>query len=169
MESAKGLIDQMEIEPAKCAEFVSQQGTQDLDGVNMAAAIVVGETGESNSYSVAGYEDTAKLDAIKDMVDAKDLQGCEDFSMSVAGQKVSASAKILDAESDADKTIVTHTAMTMNGEEVPGGSYQIQGVVGENVVAVSRTQTGEQADGEAVKALVEELNKAVEEVKATAK
>ncbi|MFK0083545.1 hypothetical protein [Glutamicibacter sp. NPDC090743] len=169
LESAKGLIDQMEIEPAKCAEFVSQQGTQDLDGVNMAAAIVVGETGESNSYSVAGYEDTAKLDAIKDMVDAKDLQGCEDFSMSVAGQKVSASAKILNAESDADKTIATHTAMTMNGEEVPGGSYQIQGVVGENVVAVSRTQTGEQADGEAVKALVEELNKAVEEVKATAK
>lgn len=169
VESAKGLIDQMEIEPAQCAEYVSQQGTQDLDGVNMAAAIVVGETGESSSYSVAGYEDAAKLEAINKMADAKDLQGCEDFSMKVAGQEVSASAKILDAESDADKTIATHTAMTMNGAEVPGGSYQIQGVVGDNVVAVSHTQTTEQSEDEAVKTLVDELNKAVAEVKAAAK
>lgn len=89
--------------------------------------------------------------------------------MSVAGQEVSASAQILEADSDADSTIATHTAVVMNGTEVPGGSYQIQGVVGENVVSVSQTITAEQSDDEAVKALVEELNKAVEEVKAAAK
>lgn len=169
LESAKGLIDQMEIKPEKCAEYVSQQGTQDLEGINMAVAIEVNATGESNSYSVAGYEDASKLDTVKKMIDAKDLQGCDEFAMSVAGQEVSASAQILEADSDADSTIATHTAVVMNGTEVPGGSYQIQGVVGENVVSVSQTITAEQSDDEAVKALVEELNKAVEEVKAAAK
>ncbi|MGZ2224607.1 hypothetical protein [Glutamicibacter nicotianae] len=169
VEIAKGLIDKMEIEPAKCAEFVTQQGTQDLDGVNAALAIAVGDAGESSTYSVTGYEDSVNPDAINKVADSKGVQGCEDFSMKVAGQEVSASVKNLEAESDADKTIATHMSVTKNGAEMPGGAYQIQGVIGENVVAISHTQTGEQSEDEAVKMLVEELNKAVEEVKAAAK
>lgn len=169
MPSAKGMIEQMDIKPEKCAEFVSQQGTQDLGGINMAAAIIVGEAGQTKSYSVAGYEDSSKLDAVKELAGSADLQGCDEFSMSVSGQSVDASAKIIDAKSDADSTIVTHTSMSLNGNEIPGGSYQIQGVIGDNVIAISDSGAGEQSQDEAVEALVGELNKAVDEVEAATK
>lgn len=167
---AKKLIEQMEIKPEKCAEFVSQQGSWDIEGINMAVAVLMDEaTMASTSYSVAGYEDTAKLDKITEQAKNKDLQGCDSFSMAVSGQEVEASAKILDASSDADLTYATSSAMKMNGTEVPGGSYQMQGLVGNNAVSVAMTGTGSKSEADMLKKLTDELNKAVAEVKAVAK
>ncbi|UYQ78466.1 hypothetical protein OF385_04760 [Glutamicibacter sp. JL.03c] len=164
------LLEQMNIKPEKCAELVTQQGTQDLDGTNMAVAVVPGEGAETTTYSVTGFEDSAKLEQAKTMAEKKDLQGCDKFTMSMSGQEISASAKILDATSDADTTVATQTSMTVNGTEVPGGSYQLQGLVGDNAVVVAYTGgTEEKAESEVLEQLVGELNKAVAEVKSAAK
>ena len=166
---SKKLIEQMNISPEKCAEFVAQQGTQDLEGTNMAVAIVPGEGMESTTYSVLGYEDSAKLEQAKSMAESKDLQGCDKFTMSMSGQEISASAKVLDASSDADTTIATQTSMTVNGTEVPGGSYQMQGLVGANAVMVVYSGGGDTPEAEVLDKLTGELNKAVAEVKSAAK
>lgn len=167
---SKKVLEQMEIKPEKCAELVTQQGTEDLDGTNMAVAVVPGDSLETTTYSVVGYEDSAKLEQAKTAIEKKDLQGCDKFSMSMSGQEISASAKILDASSDADSTVATQTSMTVNGTDVPGGSYQVQGLVGSNAVVVAYTGgTEEKAEGEVIDQLIEELNKAVAEVKSAAK
>lgn len=167
---SKKLIEQMNIKPAKCAELVSQQGTESLDGTNMAVAVVTGEGTESTTYSVVGYEDAAKLDKAKQMAEKKDMQGCDKFTMSMSGQEIAASAKILDATSDADTTVATQTTMKVNGQEFPGGSYQLQGLVGNNAVIVAYTGgDGSESQADVLKKLTTELNKGVAEIKATAK
>ena len=168
---AKKLIEQMEISPEKCAEFVSQQAAWDIDGINMAVAVLMDDsTMESTSYSVAGYEDTAKLDQITKQVKNKDLQGCDKIGMTVQGQNAEVGVKILDASSDADLTYATSNTTKLNGTDVPGGgSYQMQGLVGNNAVSVSMTGTDAESEADVLKKLTEELNKAVAEVKATAK
>ncbi len=166
---AKAMIEQMEIKPEKCAEFVTQQDSWDIDGINMAVAVLMDETTmASTSYSVAGYEDSSKLEQITEQAKSKDLQGCDTFSMSVAGQEVEASAKILDVTSDADVTYGTVSTMKMNGMDVPG-TYQIQGLVGNNAVAVSISASEEESEADMLKELTDELNAAVAEVKAVAK
>ncbi|GAA1415304.1 hypothetical protein AUR04nite_20580 [Glutamicibacter uratoxydans] len=167
---AQKLIEQMEIKPKKCAEFVSQQNIGDLSGINMAAATVPGSNPmQATSYSVAGYEDASKLDKAKELASSKDLQGCDKFTMSIAGQEVEAGAKILDATSDADVTYVSTSTVKMGGQEVPGGSYQIQGIVGSNVIAIGISGDESESEDKVVKQLTEEMNKAVAEVKAAAK
>ncbi|GGL83801.1 hypothetical protein [Glutamicibacter protophormiae] len=122
----------MEISPEKCAEFVSQQAAWDIEGINMAVAVLMDDsTMESTSYSVAGYEDTAKLDQITKQVKNKDLQGCDKIGMTVQGQNAEVGVKILDASSEADLTYATSNTTKLNGTDVPGGgSYQMQGLVG---------------------------------------
>jgi len=163
------LIKQMNIKPEKCADLVAQQGTQDLDGTNMAVAVIPGEGMASTTYSVVGFEDSAKFDQAKAMAEKKDLQGCDKFTMSMSGQEISASAKVLDATSDADTTIATQTSMSVNGTEIPGGSYQMQGLVGSNAVVVVYSGGGEQPEAEVLDKLKGELNKAVAEVKSVTK
>lgn len=167
---SKKLIEQMNIKPEKCAELVTQQGTENLDGTNMAVAMVTGEGTASTTYSVVGYEDTSKLDKAKQMAEKKDMQGCDKFTMSMSGQEIAASAKILDATSDADTTIATQTTMTVNGQEFPGGSYQVQGLVGSNAVVVAYSGgDGSESAEDVLKKLTTELNKGVAEIKETAK
>ncbi|WP_159614640.1 hypothetical protein [Glutamicibacter sp. JC586] len=167
---SKKLIEQMNIKPEKCAELVTQQGTEDLDGINMAVAMITSGGTASTTYSVAGYEDTAKLDKTKEMAEKKDMQGCDKFTMSMSGQEISASAKILDASSDADTTIATQTSMTVNGQEFPGGAYQIQGLVGNNAVVIAYSGgDGSESEADVLKKLTTELNKGVAKIKETAK
>ncbi|MFC0420451.1 hypothetical protein [Glutamicibacter ardleyensis] len=106
----------MKIEPAECADLVVQQSSQDITGINMATAIVAGEKpGESTSYSVASYEDDAKLATDKKAAETKDLQGCDKFSMEMQGMKLNASAEILEATSDAELTVATKSNISMDG------------------------------------------------------
>ncbi|PRA13209.1 hypothetical protein CQ010_00750 [Arthrobacter sp. MYb211] len=161
---AKELVKGMNIEPAKCAELVAQQSSWDIEGINMAVATVAGaEAGESTSYSVASYEDDAKLSEIKKTVEAKDLQGCDSFSMEMQGMKLNASAEMLDATSDAEVTTATKTSISMEGTEVPMGSYTVQGLVGPNAVSISYSGAVEDEQAK-IDELVKELNVAVAEL-----
>ncbi|WP_313811599.1 hypothetical protein [Glutamicibacter sp.] len=167
---AQKLIDQMEIKPEKCAEFVSQQNIGDLSGIHMAVAVVPGSNPmESTSYSVAGYDDASKLNKAKELATAKDLQGCDKFTMTIGGQEVEAAAKFVDATSDADVTYVTSSNVKMGGQEVPGGTYQMQGIVGPNVIGISVSGDSSKSQDEVVKEMTTEMNKAVAEVKAQSK
>lgn len=167
---SKKLLDQMNIKPEKCADLVTQQGTEDLDGTNMAIALETGEGTETTTYSVVGYEDSAKLEKAREAAEKKDLQGCDKFTMSMSGQEIAASAKVLDATSDADTTVATQTSMTINGQEYPGGSYQMQGLVGNNAVVVAYSGgDGSESEADVIKKLTAELNEGVAKIKETAK
>lgn len=167
---AEKLVKSMNIKPEKCAELLTQEGALDTSGTNMAVAVVPGEGTAMTTYSVVGFEDSAKAETAKSRIEKKDLQGCDEFSMSMSGQEITAAAKILDVSSDADSAIATKTSMTLNGTEVPGGSYQLQGLVGPNaVVVVYSGGTGKEKDAEVLDKLTAELNKAVAEVKSAAK
>lgn len=159
---AQKAIEQMKIEPAKCADLISEQGSWDVEGINMAVATVVSGS-EAKSYSVASYEDDAKLEQARKSAQSKDMQGCEKFSMEAQGQKLDASAELLDATSDAEITVVTKTNITMDGTQVPMNSVSVQAIDGRTAVSVSAS--GDVNEDQAlVDSLIKEVNKALAEV-----
>lgn len=159
---AQAAIEQMNIEPAQCAELISQQGSWDVEGINMAVATVTEGT-NATSYSVASYEDDAKLEEARKSAESMDMQGCDSFSMEAQGQKLEASAELMEATSDAEVTVVTKTDITMDGVDVPMNSVSVQAIDGRTAVAVSASGD---VDGEQqlIDQLIEEVNKALAEV-----
>lgn len=162
--AAKALVEQMKIEPEQCADLVAQQSSWDINGINMAvASLTDASTGESLSYTVASYEDAAKLEEIKKAAQNKDMKGCESFSMEMQGQKMEANAEILDVSSDAELTYATKTEISLAGTEVPMGSLTVQGIVGNNAVSVA-SSGGTEDQQTQIDALVKELNVALAEL-----
>ena len=159
---AQAAIEAMNIEPAQCAELISQQGSWDVEGINMAVATVVDGT-DATSYSVASYEDDAKLAEARTAAESKDMQGCDSFSMEAQGQKLEASAELLDASSDAEVTLLTKTNISMDGVDVPMNSISIQAIDGRTAVSVSASGDVS-AEQELIDSLIAEVNKALAEV-----
>lgn len=159
---AQAMIESMNIEPAQCAELISQQGSWDVEGINMAVATVLEGT-DATSYSVSSYEDDAKLDEARTAAQSKDMQGCESFSMEAEGQKLEASAEIVDASSDAEITLVTKTNVTMDGVDIPMNSISVQAIEGRTAISVSAS--GDVSDEQQIiDELISEVNRAVAEL-----
>ena len=91
------------------------------------------------------------------------MQGCDSFSMEAQGQKLEASAELMEATSDAGTTVVTKTDITMDGVDVPMNSISVQAIDGRTAVSVSASGD---VDGEQqlIDQLIEEVNKALAEV-----
>lgn len=163
MPQAKKMIDEMKIEPAKCAEVIAEQSSWDVEGINMAVATVVDGT-NAKSYSVASYEDDAKLEAARKGAESKDLNGCDSFTMEAQGQKLTASAEILDGTSDAELTVVTKTNVAMDGVDVPMNSISVQALDGRT--AISASASGDVKDSQdLIDSLIKDVNKGLAEAK----
>lgn len=136
---ATNALQNVVISPEVCGDLVTSNLAEKVDSANVA----VMQLSETDAVTILSYEDAS---FIEDQVEnnAKQVEECTEFQMEVGGQVSSATAKQVDASTDAETTEAYSSVVTTGAEVLEG--YQISGFSGTTNISVSMTNP-EDADG----------------------
>ena len=151
LEAAAEAIAQIVITPEECGDLATSNLAEKVDSANVA----VMQLSETDALTILSYEDVS---FIEDQLEsnASQAEKCTEFQMEAGGEVSTASAKPIDASTDAETTEAYTSVVTTAGQTVE--SYQVSGFSGTLNISVSITNP---SDPEGAIAAAEELINAV--------
>lgn len=151
LEAAAEAIAQIVITPEECGDLATSNLGEKVDSANVA----VMQLSPTDALTVLSYEDVS---FIEDQLEsnAGQAEKCSEFSMEAGGLVSTATAKQIDASTNAETTEAYSSVVTTDGQTAE--SYQVSGFQGTVNITVSITNP---SDPEAAIAAAEELIDAV--------
>lgn len=156
LKAATAALEQITITPVECHDLALNNFSEKMDSANFA----IMQLSATDTVTIMSYEDASFVDT-QVKTNEQQMEDCAEFQMEAAGQVSTASAKKIDASTDAVTTQASVVVGTTAGQETE--ALQINGFSGTIHISVALNGPSDQegalaAAEELINAILEQLS-----------